>query len=134
MDAQARARRTLESVKRILLRESLNQPLLLMFEDLHWIDGETQMLLDLLADAIANARMLLLVNYRPEYRHGWGSKTHYAQLRLGPLGQESAEDLLGGLVGDDPALQPLKRLIVEKTHGNPFFMEETVQVSSTTVS
>jgi class 3 adenylate cyclase/tetratricopeptide (TPR) repeat protein len=128
MDAQARTRRTLDGIKRILLRESLNQPLFLMFEDLHWIDAQTQALLDLLVDAIPNARALLLVNYRPEYRHGWGSKTHYAQLRLDPLGQESAEELLAALVGDDAALQPLRRLIIEKTHGNPFFMEETVQV------
>ena len=128
MDAQARTRRTLDGIKRILLRESLNQPLLLMFEDLHWIDAQTQALLDLLADAIPNARVLLLVNYRPEYRHGWGSKTHYAQLRLDPLGQESAEELLGALLGEDAGLQPLRRLIIEKTHGNPFFMEETVQV------
>src|SRR4029077_5603959 len=77
---------------------------------------------------IANARVLLLVNYRPEYRHNWGSKTYYAQLRLCPLGRGSAEELLGALLGDDAALQPLKRLIFEKTHGNPFFMEETVQV------
>jgi class 3 adenylate cyclase/predicted ATPase len=128
MDAQTRSRRTLDAIKRILWRESLNQPLLLMFEDLHWIDAQTQALLDLLADAIANARVLLLVNYRPEYRHGWGSKTYYAQLRLDPLGQEGAEELLGALLGDDVALQPLRRLIIEKTHGNPFFMEETVQV------
>ena len=72
--------------------------------------------------------MLLLVNYRPEYRHGWGSKTYYAQLRLDPLAQESAEELLVALLSDDAALQPLRRLIIEKTHGNPFFMEETVQV------
>ena len=124
----SRQRRTLDAIKRILLRESLNQPLLLMFEDLHWVDAQTQALLDLLADAIANARVLLLVNYRPEYRHGWGSKTHYAQLRLDPLGQESAEELLGALLGDDSSFQALKGLIIEKTHGNPFFMEETVQV------
>ena len=128
MDAQARRRRTLEAIKRILLRESLNQPLVVIFEDLHWIDAETQALLDLMADAIGNARVLLLLNYRPEYRHGWGSKTYYARLRLDPLGQESAEELLGALLGDDPSLKPLKRLIIEKTHGNPFFMEETVQV------
>ncbi len=128
MDAQARRRRTLETIKRILLRESLNQPLIVIFEDLHWIDAETQALLDLIADAIGNARVLLLLNYRPEYRHGWGSRTHYARLRLDPLGQESAEELLGALLGSEASLQPLKRLIFEKTHGNPFFMEETVQV------
>ncbi len=99
MDAHVRQRRTLEAIKRILLRESLNQPLIIIFEDLHWVDAETQALLDLLADAIANARVLLLVNYRPEYSHGWGSKGHYAQLRLDPLGQESAEELLDALAG-----------------------------------
>jgi class 3 adenylate cyclase/predicted ATPase len=128
VDAHVRHRRTLEAIKRILLRESLNQPLLILFEDLHWIDAETQALLDLLADAIANARVLLLVNYRPEYRHDWGSKGHYAQLRLDPLGQASAEELLDALVGDDTDLRPLKSLIIEKTQGNPFFLEETVQV------
>ncbi len=128
VDAHVRQRRTLEAIKRILLRESLNQPLLIMFEDLHWVDAQTQALLDLLTDAIANARVLLLVNYRPEYSHGWGSKGHYAQLRLDPLGQESAEELLDALVGDDTDLRPLKRLIIEKTQGNPFFLEETVQV------
>ena len=128
MDAQLRQRRTLEAIKRILLRESLNQPLIVVFEDLHWVDAETQALLDLLVDAIANARVLLLVNYRPEYNHVWGSKTHYAQLRLDPLGRESAGEMLTALVGVDAALEPLRRLIIEKTEGNPFFMEETVQV------
>ena len=94
MDPQIRRRRTLDAIKRILLRESINQPLMVIFEDLHWIDSETQALLNLLVDAIANARILLLVNYRPEYRHEWGSRTHYTQLRLDPLGTESAEEML----------------------------------------
>jgi predicted ATPase len=80
------------------LRESLNQPLMVIFEDLHWIDSETQALLNLLVDAIANARILLLVNYRPEYRHEWGNGTHYTQLRLDPLGRESAEEMLDALL------------------------------------
>ncbi|MGC1679286.1 MAG: adenylate/guanylate cyclase domain-containing protein [Candidatus Binataceae bacterium] len=128
MDAQVRKRRTLDAIKRILVRESLNQPLMLIFEDLHWIDEETQGLLNLLADSIANARILLLTNYRPEYSHDWSSKTYYTQLRLDPLGMESADEMLTGMLGDGAALAPLKRLIVEKTGGNPFFMEETVQV------
>src|SRR5208282_3192565 len=91
MDAQIRKRRTLDAIKRILLRESLNQPLMVIFEDLHWIDEETQALLNLLADSIGTAKILVLVNYRPEYSHQWGSKTYYTQLRLDPLGKESAE-------------------------------------------
>jgi predicted ATPase len=127
MDPQIRRRRTHEAIKRILLRESLNQPLIIIFEDLHWIDGETQALLDHLLDSIAHARLLLLVNYRPEYRHEWGSRTHYSQLRLDPLGRENAAEMLSTLLGDEPELEPLKRLIADKTDGNPFFIEEIVQ-------
>src|SRR6266852_4211973 len=93
MDAQIRKRRTLEAIKRILLRESLNQPLMVIFEDLHWIDGETQAFLNLLADSIGTAKILLLVNYRPEYAHQWNSKTYYTQLRLDPLAQDSADEM-----------------------------------------
>src|SRR6202521_3867037 len=128
MDAQLKKRPTIEAIKRILLRESLNQPLMVIFEDLHWIDEQTQELLNLLVDAIANAKILLLVNYRPEYSHSWNSKTYYTQLRLDPLGKESAEEMLSALLGDNASLAPLKQVIVEKTEGNPFFMEETVQV------
>jgi predicted ATPase len=127
MDAQIRRRRTHEAIKRLLLRESLNQPLMIIFEDLHWIDGETQSLLNLLVDSIGTARILLLVNYRPEYRHEWGNRTLYTQLRLDPLGHENAEQMLDSLLGAAPELAPLKRLIVERTEGNPFFMEEAVQ-------
>jgi class 3 adenylate cyclase/predicted ATPase len=154
MDGQIKKRRTLEAIKRILLRESLNQPLMVIFEDLHWIDEETQALLNLLADSIGTARLLLLVNYRPEYTHSWGNKTYYTQLRLDPLGQQSADEMLSALLtspapatqsqgasrersgGDiDVAervrahdIEALKRLIIERTGGNPFFMEEMVQV------
>src|SRR5215472_6339891 len=127
MDAQVKKRRTLDAIKRILLRESLNQPLIVMFEDLHWIDEQTQEFLNLLADSLANAKLLLLVNYRPEYSHQWGSKTYYTQLRLDPLGAESADEMLSALLGDSPDLASVKKLIIERTEGNPFFMEEMYQ-------
>src|SRR5579863_3016712 len=148
MDSQIRKRRTLDAIKRILLRESLNQPLMVIFEDLHWIDEATQELLNLLADSIGTAKVLLLVNYRPEYSHHWNSKTYYIQLRLDPLGKESAEEMLSALLGpstiplpiqgegkrgDEPRagegsdLSSLKRLIIERTQANPFFIEEMVQ-------
>jgi predicted ATPase len=127
MDAQIRRRRRQEALKRILLRESLNQPLILIFEDLHWIDRETEALLNMLADALANSRILLLVNYRPEHTHAWGNRSYYTQLRLDPLGAENAAELLSALVGDAPALTALKRMVIEKTEGNPFFVEEMVQ-------
>ena len=127
MDGQVRKRRTLEAIKRILLRESLNQPLMVIFEDLHWIDEATQEMLNLLAESIGTAKFLLLVNYRPEYSHQWNSKTYYTQLRLDPLGKESADEMLTELLGDGKDLIPLKRLIIERTEGTPFFMEEMVQ-------
>ena len=98
MDGQSKKRRTLEAIKRILLRESLNQPLMVIFEDLHWIDEATQEFLNLLADSLGTAKLLLLVNYRPEYSHKWNSKTYYTQLRLDPLGKESAEEMLSALL------------------------------------
>src|SRR6202022_5044188 len=108
-------RRTLEAIKRIVLRESLNQPLMVEFEDLHWIDEATQEFLNLLADSLGTAKILLLVNYRPEYSHKWNRKTYYTQLRLDPLGQESAAEMLSALLGDGNELMPLKRLDVERT-------------------
>jgi class 3 adenylate cyclase/tetratricopeptide (TPR) repeat protein len=155
LDPQLKRRRILEAVKRILARESLNQPLIVEFEDLHWIDSETQALLNLIVDGLATARILLLVNYRPEYRHQWGNKTYYTQLRLDPLGKQSAEEMLTALLASpapadlsagayrerptvpseaedgrvraNDSIEGLKRLIIERTEGNPFFMEEMVQ-------
>ena len=128
MDAKIKQRRTLDAIKRILIRESLNQPLMVIFEDLHWIDDETQALLNLLADSIGTAKILLLVNYRPEYRHEWGNKSYYTQLRLDPLGKDNAAEMLQSLLGKSAELEGLKRLIIEKTEGNPFFIEEMVQM------
>ncbi len=129
MDPQIRRRRTFEAIKRLLVRESLNQPLVLIFEDLHWLDSETQAFLTLVSESVATAKILLLVNYRPEYQHAWGSKTYYTQLRLDPLRQEDAQELLTALLGDVGATHasPLRQFILEKTEGNPFFMEEIVQ-------
>jgi class 3 adenylate cyclase/tetratricopeptide (TPR) repeat protein len=127
MDGQIRRRRTQDAIKRILLRESLNQPLMLVFEDLHQVDDETQALLNLLADSIGTSRVLLLVNYRPEYSHSWSGKTYYTQLRVDPLGKESADEMLSALLGSDESVAPLKRLIAERSQGNPLFMEEIYQ-------
>jgi class 3 adenylate cyclase/tetratricopeptide (TPR) repeat protein len=127
LDAPQRRQRTLDAVKRLLLRDSQVQPLCLIFEDLHWVDSETQAFLDALVDGLPGARLLLLVNYRREYQHGWGGKSYYRQLRIDPLPPASAEELLEALVGKDPTLHALKRVLIERTQGNPFFLEESVQ-------
>jgi tetratricopeptide (TPR) repeat protein len=127
MDPAVRRRRTREAIKSLVHRESLNQTLLLIFEDLHWVDAETQALLDLLADSIGTARILMMVNYRPEYGHHWGGKSFYTQLRLDPLGKETAAEMLSELLDDGDELRSLKDLIIARTDGNPFFIEEMVQ-------
>jgi predicted ATPase len=108
LEPAQRRQRTLDALKRLLLQESQVQPLLLVCENLHWIDAETQAFLDSLVESLPTARLLLLVNYRPEYQHGWGQKTYYTQLRLDPLPPASAEALLQSLLGDSPELEPLK--------------------------
>jgi len=127
LDPPQRRQRTLDALKRVLLRESQEQPLVLVFEDLHWIDTETQALLDSLVESLPTARLLLLVNYRPEYQHGWGSKTYYTQLRLDPLPPVSAEEFLQALLGDDTSLEPITHLLIARTEGNPFFLEESMR-------
>jgi class 3 adenylate cyclase/tetratricopeptide (TPR) repeat protein len=125
LDPAQRRQQTIDAVRRLLLREARQQPLVVIFEDLHWIDSETQGLLEGLVESLASARLLLLVNYRPEYQHAWGSKTSYSQMRLDALPAESAGQLLDALLGEEPGLAPLKQLLVKR--GNPFFLEETVR-------
>src|SRR5262249_8010105 len=127
LDPPQRRQRTLDALKRVLLRESQVQPLLLAFEDLHWMDSETQALLNNLIESLPTAQLLLLVNYRPEYQHSWGSKTYYTQLRLDPLPPVSADEFLQALLGDDTSLKPLTQLLIARTEGNPFFLEESVR-------
>jgi class 3 adenylate cyclase/tetratricopeptide (TPR) repeat protein len=126
-DPSQRRRLTLDAVKRLLLRESRVQPLLLVFEDLHTIDSETQALLNGVVDGLPTASVLMLVTYRPEYQHPWGNKSYYVQLRMDPLAAASAQHLLDTLLGEEPALKPLKQLVIERTGGNPFFIEESVR-------
>ena len=128
LEPAQRRQLTLDGIKRLVLRESHIQPVVVIFEDLHWIDPETQAVLDGLVDGVPTAKVLLLVNYRPEYTHPWGSKTYYARLRLDPLSRETSTELLAALLGDDAGLDPLKRMLSERTAGNPLFLEESVRV------
>jgi class 3 adenylate cyclase/predicted ATPase len=127
MDAQLRRQRTLEAIQRLLIRESRNGPLVLIFEDLQWLDSETEGFLNALVDSLDGAAILLLMNYRPEYRHHWDGRSDYSGVRLQPLGPSESEALLETLLGKDVSLLPLKPLIRGQAQGNPFFIEELVQ-------
>ncbi|MBI3454488.1 MAG: AAA family ATPase [Candidatus Rokubacteria bacterium] len=127
LDPTLQRGRVREAVKRLLLRETHRQPLLLIVENLHWIDPESDAFLDALIGSLPTARLLLLLSYRPEFQHGWGNKSYYTQLRLDSLRPRSAEELLRGVLGDDPGLEPLRGLLIRRTEGNPFFLEESVR-------
>src|SRR6266478_1782845 len=129
LDPAQQQRRTLEAVKLLLLEESRLQPVTVLFEDLHWIDSKTQAVLETLVESVPSRRVLLLLSYRPEYQHTWSNKSYYAQLRLDPLSPESAHSLLDVLVGHEVATAALKAVLIERTGGNPFFLEESVRAA-----
>src|SRR5215472_1373382 len=126
-DPLQRRRYTFDALKRVLIRESQRQPLLIVFEDLHWIDSETQTFLDSFVESLPMARIVLVVDYRREYSHSWGDKSYYTQIRVDPLQPASAEELLQYLLGSNKDLAPLKELLMHRTEGNPFFAEESVR-------
>ena len=118
----------LDALTRLVLRESQVQPLLLIVEDVHWVDAETQAWLDSLVERLPTARFMLLVNYRPEVQHGWGRKTYYTQVPLDPLPPTSADELLHALLGDDTNSRHLSRALLDCTHGGqPLLSEESVR-------
>src|SRR5262249_35829094 len=132
LDPPQRRQRTIEAIKHLLLRESWNQPVLVVFEDLHWIDAETQAFLDSLVESLPTTRLLLVVSYRPEYEQRWAQKMYYTSLRIDPLGAESAAELLQAVLGNDLSLHELRRMLIERTEGNPFFLEESVRTLAET--
>ena len=116
-----------DAVKRLLVRESQNQSLCLVFEDLHWVDEETQTFLEMLLECIPAERVLLLVSYRPEYENRWSEKSYFSQMRIDPLSAASADELLDKLLGSSAELLPIKKRLIEATDGNPLFLEESVR-------
>ena len=130
LDPTQRRRRALDGVRVVLVRESARRPVVLVCEDLHWIDTETQTFLDEVVAGLASAHLLLVVTYRPEYSHGWANMPSCTQFRMEALPPDTTDELLETLMGPDPGLRPLKRLLVKLTDRNPFFLEETVRTLS----
>ena len=127
LEPMERRQRTIDAVARLVFRESQVQPLLLVVEDVHWADPETQAVIDHLAQASADARMLLLVSYRPDQEPGWSGRDRSQQLRVEPLPPTDSHELLGMLLGDDSSLDGVKELLVSRAEGNPLFLEQTVR-------
>ena len=126
LDPTQRRRRILDFLRRLILRESQAQPLCLVMEDLHWIDSESQSLLDRLIESLPTARLLCLVSCRPGFDHGWTNRSYYTQIPLEPLAPALARGILDALLGHEPTLDALKAQLIDRTEGNPFFLEESV--------
>jgi transcriptional regulator with AAA-type ATPase domain/predicted ATPase len=127
LDPPRRRQRTLDALTRFVLRLSQVKPTLLAVEDLHWIDAETQAFLDRLIMSAPSAALMILVTYRPEFTHGWGNRECYTQIRLDALPAQTAGAMLDALLGTDVTLEPLKQMLIDRTEGNPFFLEESVR-------
>jgi class 3 adenylate cyclase/tetratricopeptide (TPR) repeat protein len=127
LDSAQRRQRTLEALQSLVLAESRRQPVVLVVEDLQWIDTETRAFLDSLVQAIRDSSVLLLLTCRPEYRAPLADASHCVAWTIPPLPEPSAEVLLDALLGHDMSLAPLKRLLIGRTEGNPFFIEESAQ-------
>ncbi|MEJ2122617.1 MAG: adenylate/guanylate cyclase domain-containing protein [Alphaproteobacteria bacterium] len=127
LEPSKRRRQTLEAIKAVMFKESHVQPLIVVFEDLHWVDNETLAVLDDLVDALPAAPILLLVNFRLEFSHKWGNKSYYNQKRIEPLPPEIVTELLDELLGADIKLAQLKRILIKRTEGSPFFVEECLR-------
>jgi DNA-binding winged helix-turn-helix (wHTH) protein/predicted ATPase len=132
LGAAQRRRRTVDCIKTLVFQRSLAQPLILVIEDLHWIDAQTQEVLDALVESLAQVPVFLIVTYRPEYRHSWAAKSYFDAIRLDPLSDDHAHALLSALLGDDPDLERLRRTLIERTQGRPLFVEETVRALAET--
>jgi class 3 adenylate cyclase/tetratricopeptide (TPR) repeat protein len=127
LDPPLRRQRTHDAVSALLVRESETTPLVIVLEDLQWIDGETQATLDRLVDELPVSRLLLVVTFRPEYRPPWAGHACYRRVAIEALPRERAEELLDVLIGTDATLRPARSLLIERTGGNPFYLEESVR-------
>jgi adenylate cyclase len=124
---QVRTRRLFETVRRLTARRSEREVLVLIFEDLHWFDPQSQVFLERLIESYPGSRTLVVTNFRPEFTAPWMGRSYYRQLPLVPLREEGVAELLGGLLGADLTLAPLVHFVLERTGGNPFFVEEVVR-------
>ena len=132
LEPTMRRQRILKAARELLLAESRRAPLLLVVENLQWADSETHAVIDDLAGALADARMLVLVTTRPEHRRDWTTTAETTEIRLDPLPADSAAALADTILGTSPELASLKRRLVTHTAGNPFFLEEIVQALAET--
>ncbi len=124
LDPRQKREKTFEALRELFITESRKKPLILVFEDVHWIDKTSEEFLDYLIGWIAKTRIMLVILYRSEYLHPWGSKSYYTKIGLTQLRSTSSAQMLTALLGNGPISSEIKALILNRSSGNPLFMEE----------
>ncbi|MHC4459177.1 MAG: adenylate/guanylate cyclase domain-containing protein, partial [Planctomycetota bacterium] len=124
LDPVQKREKTFEAIRDLFVRESQNRPIILIVEDLHWIDKTSEELLGYLIEWLANINILLILLYRPEYTHGWGSKSYYNRIGLDQLTTKSSAELIQAILQEGEPVPELKELILSRAAGNPLYMEE----------
>ena len=127
LEPPQRRDRIVQAIEAYVRRKASDGPLILVVEDLHWIDSETQAVLDRIVENIGTTNHLLLVTYRPEYRCPWTDHDAFHLVQVDPLDREASSQFLHDLVGADPSLDRLKDMLIDKTQGTPLFLEESVR-------
>jgi tetratricopeptide (TPR) repeat protein len=127
MSPEAKKERISEAIKRIVLRGSEVRPLVMAFEDLHWIDKSSEEVLRSHLESIPGSRVLLIFTYRPEFVHTWGAKSYHNQLTLHRLSNRESLEMVTHILGTKEIEKSLEELILEKTEGVPFFIEEFIK-------
>jgi tetratricopeptide (TPR) repeat protein len=124
LDPEERRRRTFEALRDFLVRLSLEKPLVMAVEDLHWIDRLTEQFIDYLIGWLPNARILLILLHRPEYTHQWGSKSYCVRIGVNQLSTQSSAELVRAILEEKDIAPELRELILSRAGGNPLFVEE----------
>ncbi|KZE35476.1 alpha/beta fold hydrolase [Chelatococcus daeguensis] len=127
LDARERTARVCAAMSAFLIAVSRQAPLALLVEDLHWIDAESEAIVNRLVDAIGANRIMLIATYRPHYRHGWARRGSFQQIRLERFVREEMDAFLTALLGSDPSLGDLRALLTERADGTPLYLEEMVR-------
>ena len=120
--------KTFEALRALTMAGSHRRPHVIVIEDLYWLDKTSEEYLTFLIESLAGTPVLLLTTYRPGYAVRWAAKTYYTQIALDRLTRQAIEELLQALLGADHRIAPLKQLLMERTEGNPFFLEESVRM------
>lgn len=124
LEPKQKRERVFEAIRDLLIRESQNKPVVLAVEDVHWIDKTSEGFLNYFIDWMANINILLILLRRPEYAHGWGSKSYFSRISLDQLDVKSSTELIKAILHEGEVAPELGRFVLNRTAGNPLFMEE----------